>query len=167
MPIKASQQVLRTVRIKATVMNGDGTPHEETLNIKHKPVTAQWLERWDRIAERESRELADELQKLAKQAEEAEKEAEKAQAEGREPTVTFDLEEAQRSVRDKQNKNLLVRHLACDSEDPGGLLVDIDHIDDEGNSIAPTIAFLHTRDLALLQEIKEEIQKKAFPQLRL
>lgn len=144
MPVKVNHQVVRKFTLIASVMNGDGSPHDEELTIIHKPVTQVWLDEWSETLEREQKELWAEVEKIQQRAKEA-----KARNE------EFDGEAAVESLKAGRQKNFIIRQMAS-------ILVDIDHVDEQGNKIPPTEDFLATRDLAFIEEIKESIEKKAF-----
>lgn len=145
MPIKASAQLVRVESLNVNVQQDDGTLKTETLTIKHRPVTEEWLDKWTDLLAQEERELRQELEAIAKQA-----------AEASERKEEFDYESAAEKIKARRQKSSLVRQLA-------DILISIDHTDDAGADIPPTEEFLITRDKALLVELKALIEKKLFP----
>lgn len=154
MPIKPNESLIRKFQLKVMVQNGEAEPREETLTIKHRPVTDEWLDRWAETAAREQQSLQAELDKIQKKADELEKRREEEGAEDIDQDEALKvIEEARASLTEKRQKSFLVRQMA-------DLLIDIDHVDGEGRPIPPTEEFLYTMDRAFLEEIKEGIEKK-------
>lgn len=168
MPVKASQNFIRSFRLTVFVENGDSEPRAEDIVIKHRPVSDEWLEKWAEITAQEERELGeeidrltkdyqDEVARLAKESEDAKKHDREFDETAAKERLSKKLGDAQERLKEKKQKSLLVRQLA-------DILIDIDHVDDDGNRIPPTEEFLHTRDKALLVEIQTNIEKKLFPE---
>lgn len=147
MPVKSSDSLIRHFTLPVFVDEGPGKePRPETLTIRYRPVSDEWLDKWAEITARERQELVSEIESLSKEAEAA-----------RERGETFDVDAAQKRLEEKRQKNTLVRQLA-------EILVSVDYLDEQGNQIPPTAEFLYTLDRALLIEIQETIEKKLFPE---
>lgn len=150
MPIKAGEQIVKTLDFPVTKRGEDGQEVADTLHIKYRPVTQGWLDKWEEEAKREVGvfeevlRLRSEIQRLA--AERAEEAAVGAARAALDEYV-------------KQNPapehEIIFRQMA-------ELLADVDHVDAGGKPVPVTVEFLATFDKEMILDIKERIEKKLF-----
>lgn len=157
----------RRVSVKLFYLDESGNEKEDTLDVRYKPITQQWLDE-NELAQKhlakliqEGASLAEEVDALVATAKEL---ADKAELDDSKQTESDEATKAAEDAKARLEAFLSERKMEGRrqfAESLASVLIDLDIVDN-GKPVQPTVNFLMDCDVEFLADINESIRKKTF-----